>query len=89
MGANDRDVTRADAVDRELGRFIESRARAFEREAETERQKMWSDSVRAYREDLAAQHTEAWRLYFERQARLHEYLAQQNRDKAEKLFSDQ
>ena len=65
------DVTRADAVDAELDRFISKRASQDRQPDLDEQEELWKASVRAYairrREELRA----AWASYHEGQAERH------------------
>jgi hypothetical protein len=65
------DVTRADAVDAELDRFISKRASQDRRPDPDEHEELWKESVRRYtarrREEIRA----AWTSYQEGQAERH------------------
>ena len=80
------DTQRGDAVDAELDRLIEKRAKGAKKAAAEEM--MWKASVRRYHEAARRKNQAAWYAHFCRMADNHAALAADYAERAERLCQE-
>jgi hypothetical protein len=81
------DVAHGEMVEAELTRMIEKRARKGETGPD-EREDLWVESVRRFHERSEAEMRSRWIEYEQHMTELHTRLAEEHREKAERLCED-
>jgi hypothetical protein len=79
------ELNRAEMVEKELDRMIEKRSRKGETDPD-EREDLWVESVRRFHERAQAQRRQEWTEFHRSMVVLHGRLADEHREKAQKLL---
>jgi hypothetical protein len=80
-------VAHGEMVEKELDAFIERRSRRRSQETDPdEQEELWRESVRRFHERSEAEMRHRWIEYEQHMTELHTRLAEEHREKAEKLL---